>query len=264
MFDVWFEDKAGKKQFVWQTSWGFSTRSIGSMIMVHSDNKGLVLPPRVAQIQVVLVPITYKDDDSTAIFQKSEEIVKALKEAGVRATFDDRENYNPGWKFNHWEIKGIPLRIELGKKDFEKSEVRVVRRDTGAKSQMSWANLTTEIPHLLNQIHDDMYQKARQTRDEHMKVAYNWEDFMTALNGRNIVLTPWCDEGGEEEKVKERTKEESLKHMQEAGDQDEEVLTGSAKTLCIPFDPIVKLKDGDKCFFTGKEAKVMALWGRSY
>jgi len=87
---------------------------------------------------------------------------------------------------------------------------------------------------------------------------------MTALNGRNIVLTPWCDEGAEEEKVKERTKEESLKHMQEAGDQDEEVLTGSAKTLCIPFDPIVKLKDGDKCFFTGKEAKVMALWGRSY
>jgi prolyl-tRNA synthetase len=120
MFDVWFEDKAGQKQFAWQTSWGFSTRSIGSMIMVHSDNKGLVLPPRVAQIQVVMVPITYKDDDISAIYNKCEELTKALKEAGVRATFDDRENYNPGWKFNHWELKGVPIRLELGKKDAEK------------------------------------------------------------------------------------------------------------------------------------------------
>lgn len=96
-----------------------------------------------------------------------------------------------------------------------------------------------------------------------MKVAYNWADFMSALNGRNIVLTPWCDEGAEEEKVKDLTKEESLKFMQQAG-EEEEVLTGSAKTLCIPFEPIVPLKEGDKCFFTGKPAKVMALWGRSY
>lgn len=233
------------------------------MIMVHSDNKGLVLPPRIAQFQVVFVPITYKDDDSTAIHAKIEELMKALKEKGVRATFDDRENYNPGWKFNHWEIKGVPLRIELGKKDFEKGEVRVVRRDNGDKSQMRWDSLADEITKLLDQIHNDMYNRALKTRDEHIKVAYNWEDFMAALNGRNIVLTPWCDEGVEEEKVKDKTKEESLKVMQEAG-EDEEVLTGSAKTLCLPFDPIVKLKDGDKCFFTGKPAKVMALWGRSY
>ncbi len=189
-----------------QTSWGFSTRSIGSMIMVHSDNKGLVLPPRVAQIQVVIVPITYKDDDTTAIYSKCEELAKLLKEAGVRVTFDDRENYNPGWKFNHWEIKGIPIRLELGKKDFEKSEVRVVRRDNGNKAQLNWGSLPTEIPKLLDQIHNEMYERARTTRDEHMKVAYNWEDFMTALNGRNIVLTPWCDEGVEEEKVKDKSK----------------------------------------------------------
>jgi prolyl-tRNA synthetase len=116
---------------------------------------------------------------------------------------------------------------------------------------------------MLNKIHDDMYARALKTRDEHLKVAYNWADFMAALNGRNIVLTPWCDEGAEEEKVKEKSKEESLKVMQEAG-EEEEVLTGSAKTLCIPFKPLVALKDGDKCFFTGKPAKVMALWGRSY
>lgn len=263
MFDVWFEDKAGVKQFAWQTSWGFSTRSIGSMIMVHSDNKGLVLPPRVAQTQVVFVPITYKDDDTTVLHAKIEELLKELKARGVRATFDDRENYNPGWKFNHWELKGTPIRLELGKKDFEKGEVRVVRRDNGEKSQMSWAALPQEIPRLLDQIHEDMYERARKTRDEHMKVAYNWDEFMGALNGRNIVLTPWCDEGTEEEKVKDRTKEESLKLMQEAG-EDEEVLTGSAKTLCLPFEPIVPLKEGDRCFFTGKPAKVMALWGRSY
>lgn len=231
--------------------------------MVHSDNKGLVLPPRVAQYQAVFVPITYKDDDSSLIHGKIEELFKNLKQAGVRVYFDDRDNYNPGWKFNHWELKGIPLRIELGKKDFEKQEVRVVRRDNGEKVQMKWENLSTEIPALLNQIHDDMYERARQTRDNHLKVAYNWEDFMTAVNGRNIVLTPWCDEGQEEERVKEKSKDESLKQMQEAG-EDEEVLTGAAKTLCIPFEPIVPLKDGDKCFFTGKPAKVMALWGRSY
>ena len=233
------------------------------MIMVHSDNKGLVLPPRVAQVQVVFVPITYKDDDTTVLHDKIAELTKALRSEGIRATFDDRENYNPGWKFNHWEVKGTPIRLELGKKDYEKQEVRVVRRDNGEKSQMKWADIVTDIPKLLNQIHDDMYERARKTRDEHMKVAYNWDDFMSALNGRNIVLTPWCDEGVEEEKVKDKTKEESLKLMQEAG-EEEEVLTGSAKTLCIPFEPIVPLKDGDKCFFTGKPAKVMALWGRSY
>ena len=233
------------------------------MIMVHSDNKGLVLPPRVAQIQVVLVPINYKDDETSIINDKCDELTNALKEAGVRATFDDRENYNPGWKYNHWEIKGVPIRLELGKKDYEKQEVRVVRRDNGDKLQMKWASLSEEIPKLLNQIHDDMYNRALKTRDERLKVAYNWDDFMTALNGKNIVLTPWCDEGVEEEKVKDKSKEESLKLMAEAG-EEEEVLTGSAKTLCIPFQPLVPLKAGDKCFFTGKEAKVMALWGRSY
>ena len=233
------------------------------MIMVHSDNKGLVLPPRVAQTQVVFVPITYKDDDNIAIVGKIEELTRILKEVGVRAHFDDRDNYNPGWKFNHWELKGTPIRLELGKKDFEKQEVRCVRRDTGEKTQLKWSDLPQVIPALLNQIHNDMYENARRTRDEHMKVAYNWDDFMGALNGRNIVLTPWCNEGEEEEKVKERTKEESLKLMQEAG-EEEEVLTGSAKTLCIPLNPIVPLKEGDKCFFTGKPAKVMALWGRSY
>lgn len=231
--------------------------------MVHSDNKGLVLPPRIAQTQVVLVPITYKDDDSSAIFGKVNELTKILKGAEVRAFCDDRDNYNPGWKFNHWELKGTPIRLELGKKDFEKQEVRAVRRDTGEKFQMKWESLATEIPALLNTIHKEMYQRALQTRDEHLKTAYNWEEFMNALNGKNIVLTPWCKENDCELKVKDRSKEESLKIMAEAG-EEEEVLTGSAKTLCLPFEPKTPLKDGDKCFHCGKEGKIMALWGRSY
>lgn len=262
MFDVWFEDKEGKKQYVWQTSWGFSTRSIGSMIMIHSDNKGLVLPPRVAQTQVVLVPIIYKDDDSKAIMEKLNELHAQLKAMGIRVVLDDRENYNPGWKFNHWELKGTPIRLELGKKDFEKGECRMVKRYNGEKSQFKWTDIS-KMPELLDAIHYEMYENAKKTRDDHLKTAYNWEDFMGALNGKNIVLTPWCRENECEVKVKDRSKEESLKTMAEAG-EDEEVLTGSAKTLCLPFEPNTPLKDGDKCFHCQKEAKIMALWGRSY
>ena len=163
------------------------------MILVHSDNKGLVLPPRVAQVQVVIVPITYKEDEAQVIRSKVEEIYQILKKAGVRVYLDDRENYNPGWKFNHWEIKGVPIRIELGKKDYESSEVRVVRRDNGEKLQMKWDELATEVPHLLNKIHNDMYERARATRDEHMNEASTWEQFMNGLNAKNIVLTPWCN-----------------------------------------------------------------------
>lgn len=263
MFEVQFEDKEAKKQFAWQTSWGFSTRSIGAMIMVHGDNKGLVLPPRVAQIQVVLVPITYKDDDLVQIQGKAEELSKALKAAGVRTYLDDRENYNPGYKYNHWEQRGVPIRLELGKKDFEREEVRVVRRDNGEKFQLKWAQLAEAIPQLLETIHNDMYERALQIRDDHMKEAATWEEFMGALNGRNIVQTPWCNEQECEKAAKDKSKEESLKVMQEAG-EDEEVLTGSAKTLCIPFEPKVHIQSGDKCFHCGKDAKVKALWGRSY
>lgn len=232
------------------------------MIMIHSDNKGLVLPPRVAHIQVVIVPITYKDDDATAIVGKAEELFTQLKKAGVRVYLDDRENYNPGFKYNHWELRGVPIRLELGKKDFEKSEVRVVRRDNGEKSQMKWADLD-EIPKLLDKIHNDMYERAKQIRDDHYKEADTWDQFMEALNAKNIVLTPWCNKQECEKGAKDKSKEESLKFMQEAG-EEEEILTGSAKTLCLPFEPKSPLKPGDKCFHCGEEAKIKALWGRSY
>ncbi len=118
MFDVWFEDENKQKSFVWQTSWGLSTRSIGSMIMIHSDNTGVVLPPRVAQTQIVIIPILYKNDDSKALLDQAHNLKKELLQAGIRVTVDDRDNHNPGFKFNNWEVKGTPIRLELGAKDF--------------------------------------------------------------------------------------------------------------------------------------------------
>jgi len=243
MFDVWFEDKQGQKQFAWQTSWGFSTRSIGATVMIHSDNKGLVLPPKVAHIQAVIVPIVYKDDDASKVTEVVEKVFADLKEAGVRAYLDDRDNYNPGFKFNHWELRGVPLRIEVGMKDVAKQEVRIVRRDNGQKSQMKWADIGSEIPHLLDKIHKDMFERAKTIRDEHYKEASNWGYFMDALNARNVVLTPWCNEQECEVAAKERSKEESKKLMEDAG-EEEELLTGSAKTLCIPLNPKTPLIEG--------------------
>jgi prolyl-tRNA synthetase len=234
MFDVWFENKNKQKEFVWQTSWGFSTRSIGSMVMVHSDNKGLVLPPRVAHIQVVIVPITQKDN--AEILAATEALYEQLKKLGVRVYLDDRENYNPGFKFNHWELKGVPIRIEVGKKDLDEQEVRVVRRDNGDKSQMKHSDIDSEIPQLLERIQRDMFDRAKEIRDSHYKEASTWAEFMDALNGKNIVLTPWCNDRECEKQAKDKSKEESLKLMEEAGEEEEQ-LTGSAKTLCIPADP---------------------------
>mmetsp|Transcript_3564 Transcript_3564/g.2592 ORF Transcript_3564/g.2592 Transcript_3564/m.2592 type:complete len:154 (+) Transcript_3564:1322-1783(+) len=153
MFDVWFEDENKEKKFVWQTSWGFTTRSIGVMVMLHSDNKGLVLPPRVAQYQVVLIPIVHKADDHKSILQKIDELAHQLKQGGIRVFVDDRDNYNPGWKFNHWELKGIPLRVELGRNDLAAGEVRVVRRDDGSKQQVKQSELVGVASDLLEQIH---------------------------------------------------------------------------------------------------------------
>jgi len=133
MFDVWFEDENKQKSFVWQTSWGLSTRSIGSMIMIHSDNIGVVLPPRVAQTQIVIIPILYKNDDSKALLDKAYELSKLLKASGIRIAVDDRDNHNPGFKFNSWEVKGTPVRLELGAKDFQNGEVKVAIRHNGEK-----------------------------------------------------------------------------------------------------------------------------------
>ena len=145
MFEIEFLDEKNEKQKVWQTSWGLTTRSIGVMIMVHGDDKGLVLPPRVAKVQVVIIPVVFKDTEKEKLLAKAKEIEETLIKAGIRVKVDDRVNYSPGWKYNHWELKGVPLRIELGPKDLEKEEVRAVRRNDGEKFQIKWQEIGTKV-----------------------------------------------------------------------------------------------------------------------
>lgn len=171
--------------------------------MIHSDNKGLVLPPRVAQIQVVIVPIVFKGDDATTINGKANELYEVLKKAGVRVHLDDSDIHNPGWKFANWEVRGVPIRLELGKKDLEKQEVKVVRRDNGEKAQYKVADLATTLATLLTKIHDDMYNRAVKERDEHIIECSDWAGFMNGLNGKNLCLTPWCNEQECEVQAKE-------------------------------------------------------------
>lgn len=213
MFEIEFEDKQGKKANAWQSSWGLSTRSIGAMIMVHSDDKGLVLPPQVAVTQVVIIPVLFKDDNASELLGKAEELYKQLRAAKIRVELDDRDNYNPGFKYNHWELRGVPIRLELGKKDFEKQEVRMCKRNDGVKKQVKWEGLVDTLKATFPQIHDEMYNKALQARESHLKHCDNWDDFMAALGERNIVMAPWCDNQECEVEVKERSKEESLAKM---------------------------------------------------
>jgi len=145
MFNIQYLDEKNEKKWVWQTSWGLTTRSIGIMIMVHGDDQGLVLPPRIAKVQVVIVPVIFKDSEKDKLVAKAKELEEELNKAGVRAKLDDRTNYSPGWKYNHWELKGVPIRLELGPKDLEKQEVRCVKRFDGSKAQLKMADLGAQV-----------------------------------------------------------------------------------------------------------------------
>ncbi|KRX03296.1 YbaK/aminoacyl-tRNA synthetase-associated domain [Pseudocohnilembus persalinus] len=259
MFNIQFEDEQNKKQKVWQTSWGFTTRSIGVMILTHGDDIGLVLPPRVANIQVVIVPILIKDEELfKKQVEKAKEIAKLLKNAGIRVKVDDRDNYNPGWKFNHWEVKGVPLRLELGPKDYKQGEFRAVHRNTKDKFQIKWENIEKTIQENLDTIQNQMLEKAKQRLTDNCKTARTWEEFLAHLNDKKAVLTPWCEIEQCEEVVKKRSGDES-KQLSES----EQQLTGAAKSLCMPLQQD-ELKEGDVCFQCGKQAKKWVYWGRSY
>ncbi|KAJ0402967.1 hypothetical protein P43SY_009224 [Pythium insidiosum] len=266
MFGISAEYEDGKKLIPYQNSWGFTTRSLGVMIMVHGDDKGLVLPPRVAPLQVIVVPIPYKDkDEINAMHRKAEDIKRLLEASNVRIDVDLRSVYTPGWKFNHWELKGVPLRFELGPKDLVKEQVRVVRRDTGEKTDIAIAELPTKIPALLEQIQKDMLARAREERDNRIKKVTEWKDFVPALQQGCMVLTPFCNETEWEEIVKTKSREESLALMGLAEEAENTATSAAAKTLCIPFEHNDKpLQEDLKCFVSGKPAKVWILWGRSY
>lgn len=145
MFDIQYLDEHGKNQYVWQTSWGLTTRSIGVVVMVHGDDKGLVLPPRIARYQVVIIPVLYKGKNEDLIQAKCKAILEQLKEKGIRVHLDDRDVYTPGWKFNHWELKGVPIRLEMGPKDFEKNQMLMNTRNTGEKTQVECDNIAEKV-----------------------------------------------------------------------------------------------------------------------
>lgn len=253
MFDISFEDKEMKLLRPFQASWGFSTRSIGALVMVHSDNKGLVLPPNVASIQVVIVPITFSKNQE-ALLEKCHEVEKELKKSGIRVYLDDRPNYKPGWKYNDWELKGVPLRLELGPKDMIKKEVRSVRRSNGLAKALSFDHLADQVQEILGEIGTELYQTALAKMESKKGKAENWEEFMEELNLKKYVETAWCTKICCEKEVKEKSADES----------DETTgLSGKAKTLCMPMGQ-EDVPEGATCFHCGEVAKKFVLWGRSY
>jgi prolyl-tRNA synthetase len=259
MFHIEYEDDKGGKQLAWQNSWGLTIRVIGAMVMVHGDNKGLVMPPRVAPVQAVIIPLFFANKDNSGVEKVTKELLAALKAKGVRVTLDDRTNYNPGWKYNHWELKGVPVRIEVGPKDVETGNAVVARRDNGAKETVSQANVPDYVLTKLTEIQQALLERSTKERNEHMVKVTEWSKFVPTLDAKNTVLTPWCDRVECEKDVKKRSGEESKKDEENTGFR----LTGAAKTLCIPFDQ-PELAEGTKCFACGELAKKWTLFGRSY
>eukprot|EP01138_Halocafeteria_seosinensis_P010005 gb/GECG01010218.1/.p1 GENE.gb/GECG01010218.1/~~gb/GECG01010218.1/.p1 ORF type:complete len:407 (+),score=51.76 gb/GECG01010218.1/:1-1221(+) len=266
MFDVTFIDTDHQQKHVWQNSWGLTTRSIGVMIMVHGDDKGLVLPPRVASVQAIVVYITSSKDSEETINEviKTADRVKAqLEAAGIRSKVDDRDNYTPAWKFSHWEQKGVPVRVEVGPRDVKNNTVLLARRDNGKKTSVpNDEGLGQAVNEMLETIHHDMLKNARKERDDHIAVVTSWDEFLKELNQGKMVLTPWCETTESEEWVKENTKGDV--DTGDGAEKDPKSLSGSAKTLCIPFEQ-AEMPKGQTCFTgNGKPAKSWTLWGRSY
>ncbi|KAF5357275.1 hypothetical protein D9758_005971 [Tetrapyrgos nigripes] len=270
MFDITVEDPndpTGQgKIHAWQNSWGLSTRTIGVMVMVHGDNQGLVLPPRVASIQVVIVPcgITVKttDEQRAEINQACDDLAKSFKKAGIRAKADLRDGYTPGYKFNDWEQKGVPLRLEIGPNDLAKKQTLSVRRDTGAKNPIPLEGLEQAVSTLLQTIQNDMFKRAQDAYYSRLKQVTKWEDLVPTLDAKSLRSSL----GVRLRLVKMISRRGVLKRYAEE-QADERAPSAGAKSLCIPFDqsmwtPIEPGKT--KCPACGKDAKRWTMFGRSY
>lgn len=239
-FGIEYLDKNQKKQYVYQNSWGLSTRTIGAMILVHSDNKGLVLPPRVAVEKAVIVPLLFKGKESS-VLKKAEEVKKELEDIGV--FIDDRKEHSPGFKFNEWEMKGIPLRIEIGPRDIENGIVQIVRRDTSEKIQVSFSDIRNQTQTLLDDMHQNLFNSAKEMMDEKTLEVDNFEDFKKAIEDKKRCLVPWAESEESEDEIKDKT---------------------GAKSSCIPFKYKDRSLEGVKCFYSGKPATVWAYFAKSH
>jgi prolyl-tRNA synthetase len=240
-FDVQFSNKENKLEYVWATSWGVSTRLIGALVMAHSDDDGLVLPPRIAPLQVVIVPIYKGDDQKAKIDAKVHEIIADLKKAGIRVKYDDNDNARPGWKFAEYEMKGVPVRIALGARDLENNVAEVARRDAKTKESLPLDGLAERIGVLLEDIQQQMYNKALAYRDEHITPADTMEEFERLLEEKGgFIYAHWDGTTETEEKIKERTK---------------------ATIRCIPLN---NKQEAGTCILTGKPSTQRVLFARAY
>uniref|UniRef100_A0A8D0ANM4 Bifunctional glutamate/proline--tRNA ligase n=1 Tax=Sander lucioperca TaxID=283035 RepID=A0A8D0ANM4_SANLU len=259
MFEIMFEDpkRPGEKQLAFQNSWGITTRTIGVLTMVHGDNMGLVLPPRVACLQVVIIPCgitaTLPEEEKEAVLTQCSKYMSRLLDAGIRVKTDRRDNYSPGWKFNHWELKGVPIRLEVGPKDMKQSQCVAVRRDSGAKLTIPEAEVEKKLVAMLEDIQNSL---ASDDLKRNMVPADTMEQFQKELDQGKIVQIPFCGGIECEDWIKKTT----------AKDQDLEPGAPSmgAKSLCIPFSPLKTLQPGQMCVSGKEPAQYYTLFGRSY
>ncbi len=240
-FDVKFTGKDGKQDFVWATSWGVSTRLMGALIMSHSDDQGLVLPPRLAPIQVVIIPVYKNSDQLAQINDYVQPIMQSLKAKGITVKFDNRDTHKPGWKFAEYELKGVPVRIAIGPRDMENGSVEVARRDTLEKQVYQVVDLDVKIEHLLNQIQDNIFKKALTFREENTFRADSWEEFTNILDEKGgFIYAHWDGTSETEQKIKELTK---------------------ATIRCIPLN---NKQEAGKCILTGNPSAQRVLFARAY
>ena len=243
-FDVQFVNKENKLEYVWATSWGVSTRLMGALIMTHSDDNGLVLPPHLAPIQVVIVPIYKNDEQLKQIDTKVEGIVAKLKALGISVKYDNADNKRPGFKFADYELKGVPVRLVMGGRDLENNTMEVMRRDTLEKETVTCDGIETYVQNLLEEIQANIYKKARTYRDSRITKVDSYDEFKEKIEEGGFILAHWDGTTETEEKIKEETK---------------------ATIRCIPFDSFVEGdKEPGKCMVTGKPSACRVIFARSY
>jgi prolyl-tRNA synthetase len=239
-FDVKFTTKEGKKEFVWASSWGVSTRLIGALIMTHSDDHGLVLPPKLAPFQVVIVPIYKGNEQLEAVSKVANKVKKSLEEKGISVKFDNRDTHKPGWKFAEYELKGVPLRLALGTRDLENGTIEVARRDTLEKETYQITDIENKVEHLLSQIQDNLYKKALTFREEKTYKADSKEEFKKLIEKGGFVYAHWDGTSETEALIKEETK---------------------ATLRCIPLQA---KKESGICLFSGKSSDQRVLFAKAY
>ncbi len=241
-FDVQFTNNEGKQEYVWATSWGVSTRLMGALIMAHSDDEGLVLPPVLAPVQVVMVPIYRTAEEHNAVLDKMYEIKKQLEGMGHSVKVDDRDTLRPGFKFAEWELKGVPVRIAMGARDLANGTVEVARRDTLTKEVMSLDGVAGHVHALLDEIQDNIYRKALSFRDANVRKCDSWEEFKSEITKGGFLLCHWDGTPETEQAIKDETK---------------------ATIRCIPVDSYVCEEEG-RCIYSGKPSKGRVVFAISY